>query len=146
MAHVAPKFGESTVDVAVGTDVAEAGVNAPVVVEQAGSHFHGLAVSVVRTVGSAHHSAAVVGGSVGEHVDARAESAGAVGRSAGTALHLDVAQRRSQVGHVHPVHIVTFRIVDGHTVGGDVDARSVGAAHADAAVADAAAGIAGGHD
>lgn len=123
----------------------DAGVEAPVVLQQAGANADGFAVGAVGPVGTGQFGVAVVAWEVGEHVDRRAEGGGAVGRRADAALHLHGVEARRQVGHVDPVYSVALGIVDGHTVDSHIDARAVGAAHAHRGVAHSRARVAGGH-
>ncbi len=144
--HVAPQPGEGAVDVSVGAYVAEPRVYTPVAAEESRRHLDSLFVGIERPVGSRHHRGAFARRGVGEHVDRGSEGACAVGRRSGSALHLNVAQRRCEVGHVDPVYVVALAVVDGHAVGRDVDARRVAASHAQSAVAYSSAGVAGGYD
>lgn len=42
-----------------------------------------------------------------------------------------------QIGHVHPERTLTFGVVDGHPVDGDIGSGGIGPAHANAGVANA---------
>ena len=88
--------------------MAQARIEAPVVVDAARPYTQGLPVGVVGAIGSRQLGVAVKRRGVGDHVDARSEGSGSVGACAGSALDLDVAQRRRQVGHVHPIDVVAL--------------------------------------
>ncbi len=126
--------------------MAQTRVEAPAPPEEPRPDAQCLPVGGVGAVGPRELGVGVLRGGVGHHIDARAEGSRAVGRGPRPALYLHVAHRRCEVGHVDPVDVVALGIVDGDSVGADVDARAVGAAYAHRGVAHGRAGVGGGGD
>ena len=142
--EVAPELGGGALDIARRADVAQPRVEAPVApvaADEAGAGAEGLPVGGVGAAGSGEFGVGLLGGGVGDHVDAGAEGSGSVGRGPRSALDLDGGDRRCEVGHVDPVDVVALGIVDGDSVGADVDAGAVGAADAHGGVAGPRAGV-----
>ena len=69
------------------------------------------------------------------HRDSCAESGRTIGRGTCSALNLNIFDRRSEIGHVHPKDPVTLRIVDRYTVDRKIDPVSIRTAHPHGCVA-----------
>ena len=111
--------------------------------KQTGAKAQRLLVAIVRTCTGVEADIGLSADVLGLHVQRGTEGTGAVGRGTCTALYLHALHRRDEVGHVDEVDLRALCVVDGHTVGSDVDTARVNATHADGGVADPVAGIGG---
>ena len=134
--HIGLEVRRAAVDVAVRSDVRQAGVHHPMIAQQSRGDAHGLLVGVVRTVGERGFAAEVGPDGRRGHVHRTAESARAVGRDARAALHLDASHRGDQVGRVVPIDRMRVGVVHRNAVHRDVQARGVRAAEADRSASD----------
>ena len=132
------------VNVSVRTDVGQAGIKRPMVVDEPCTHFHRLLVCVERAVRTVQLGIRLQGEVSRLHVDAGSERSCTIGGGSCAALYLHVFDGRCEVGQVHPEYVVALGIVDGNTVGGDVDACSVRTAHSQCRITDAGSGVTGG--
>ena len=87
------KVYRSPVDVSVRTDVGQAGIEGPMVVQQSGTEFYRFFVRIEGSVRSIQFGIRLHRNPLRLHIHAGTESTGTVGRSSRTALHLYILHR-----------------------------------------------------
>ena len=133
-----------TVDVAIGIDVRQAGIESPVVMQQSCTDVQRLLMCAIRTSrGIYTHIRQHVKLSC-LHIHAGTKGSSTIGTGTYATLHLHVFQRRGKVAHIHPVHLMALSIVHRNAVSSDVDTRRICTTHTKAGIADACTRITGG--
>ena len=135
--HIGFQVGGSAVHIPVRSDMGNPCIQRPVSAQKTGRNLHGLPVGVVGAVGQRSRSVEDGRKRFGGHVYRAAESARAIGRSAGAALELERPDGRCQVGRVVPIDRMGFGVVHRHAVHGYVDAGGIRSAHPHRGAADA---------
>ena len=140
------KVAKSTLEVTVGIDFRELGIEDKTRRHYACTDFYYLTQSIVHTTIEADRGIRTLRNTGSLHIDACSKGSRAVGRCTYTTLYLNAFQARGKIGHIHPKHRLALRIVEGYTIDGHIDTCMVCTAYAEISISYTQTVIGGGYE
>ena len=140
------KVAKSTLEVTVGIDFRELGIEDKARRHYACTDFDNLTQSIVHTTIEADRGIRTLRNTGSLHIDACSKGSRTIGRCTYTTLYLNAFQARGKIGHIHPKHRLALRIVEGYTIDGHIDTCMVCAAYAEISISYTQTVIGGGYE